>query len=264
MHRAITERKALRWFILVPLLGMCAQLGGQDFNPALLLQKIEEMEATQKRMQAQIDRLTAQVAATPAATPAPVVVASPAEESVAADTLNASSSGHVLGPVEFRGFSDIGYGRAWFEKLPPGGLSGTPRSFNVGDFDLFVNTRISEHWSVLGEMLVTSDFSNEFSVEMDRLLLSYKRNDYFNVSFGKFNTALGYYPGAFNRARYFQTATSRPVMYGDEDNNGILPVHRVDHHRQDSFGPPWIALDRRGHQWAVVHPPRRSRPEFCR
>lgn len=28
---------------------------------------------------------------------------------------------------------------------------------------------------MLGEMLVSSDFSNEFSVEMDRLLLTYKK-----------------------------------------------------------------------------------------
>src|SRR5258705_9128931 len=76
-------------------------------------------------------------------------------------------------------------------------------------------------------MLVTSDFGNDHSIEMDRFLISYKVKDYFHVSLGKFNTAIGYYPNAFHRARYFQTATSRPIMYSDEDNGGILPVHSI-------------------------------------
>src|SRR5262249_45355809 len=134
---------------------------------------------------------------------------------------------HVLGPVVFHGFSDIDYGRAWFEKLPPNGLKGSPNSFNIGDFDLYTNTQLSDHWNMLGEMLVSSDFSNEFGVEMDRLLLSYKKNDYFKISFGKFATALGYYTEQFHRAQYFQTAIGRPVMYSDEDNGGILPTHNT-------------------------------------
>ena len=81
----------------------------------------------------------------------------------------------VLGPVQLDGFSDIDYGRAWFEKLPPGGLKGSTNSFNVGDFDLYTNTQLSDSWSMLGEMLVSSGFSNEFSGEMDRLLLTYKK-----------------------------------------------------------------------------------------
>jgi hypothetical protein len=79
----------------------------------------------------------------------------------------------------------------------------------------------------LGELLITSDFSNEFSAELDRFMLSYKLNDYFKVSFGKFNTALGYYGMAFHRAQYFQTGVGRPIMYSDEDNGGILPTHSI-------------------------------------
>jgi hypothetical protein len=92
---------------------------------------------------------------------------------------------------------------------------------------MFVNSRISDRLSVLGEFLVTSDFTNQFGAEMDRLLLTYRANDYFNISVGKFNTALGYYPNAYHRARYFQIATGRPMMYADEDNGGILPLHSV-------------------------------------
>jgi hypothetical protein len=196
-----------------------------------LLKRIDELEASQQRMQAKLDQLSGQstvvapAAAQPAA-PVPTVatVAEPAAPVVAEDS---EAHVHRLGPVEFQGFSDFDYGRAWFEKQPPTGLVGSPNSFNIGDFDLFTNTRISDHWSVLGELLITSDFTNEFGAELDRLLFTYKANKYFQIGFGKYNTALGFYPNEFHRARYFMTATSRPIMYSDEDNGGILPVHNI-------------------------------------
>jgi hypothetical protein len=204
-----------------------------------LLKRIDEMEASQQKMQAKIDQLIgAQAAVTvshapPTQAPAPVaqpaVAASVAPPEPVASVVADEPDDHMhrLGPVEFQGFSDFDYGRAWFEKQPPGGLVGTPNSFGIGDLDLFTNTRISDHWSVLAELLITSDFTNEFGAELDRLLFTYKANDYFQIAFGKYNTALGYYPNAFHRARYFMTATSRPIMYSDEDNGGILPVHNI-------------------------------------
>jgi hypothetical protein len=186
-----------------------------------LLKRIDELEASQKLMQGKIDQMGAAAPSTPPvpqAEPAPPAEAAPEPETPAA---------HVLGPVQFHGFSDFDYGRAWFEKLPPGGLHGTPNSFTSGDFDLYTNTALSDHWSMLGEMLVSSDFSNEFGVEMDRLLLTYKKDDYFKISFGKFATSLGYYTTQFHRAQYFQTAIGRPIMYADEDNGGILPPHNI-------------------------------------
>jgi hypothetical protein len=208
-----------------------------------LLQRIADLEAAQKAMQQKLDGLNApQPAPVPApavAAPAPVIVP---EEPAVVDT----SESHALGPIQFRGYGTYTYGRPWFENQPAGGLHGSTNSFSLGDFDLFVNSRISDHWSVLGEMLVTSDFTNAFSVEMDRFLLSYKRSDRFSISFGKFNTALGYYPNEFHRAVYFQTDTGRPIMYTDEDAGGILPVHSVGVTATGAvpsgkFGLHWVA-----------------------
>jgi hypothetical protein len=136
-----------------------------------LLKRIDQLEASQKAMQEKIDNLQT---TKPLAEPAPEPMPEPAAE---------QPKTHVLGPVEFHGFSDFDYGKAWFEKPPPAGLKGSTKSFNIGDFDLYTNTRLSDRWSMLGEMLVSSDFSNEFGVEMDRLLLTYKRNQYFKISF---------------------------------------------------------------------------------
>jgi hypothetical protein len=189
-----------------------------------LLRRVDELEASQKRMQATIDKFTVAPPLVAAEVPPVDAVAEVAEPMPAHNDVLET---HRLGPVEFKGFSDFGFGRPWFEKPAPNGIHGSTNSFNIGDLDLFTNTRIGEHWNLLAELLVSSDFSNEFGAELDRLLLTYTANDYLKVGVGKFNTAIGYYPNAFHRAHYFQTATSRPLMFADEDNGGILPVHSI-------------------------------------
>jgi hypothetical protein len=234
-------RRLILHLVTVAALGSTSALFAQttpiddsskDKKIDMLLQKINDLETAQKVMQEKIDRLSAEPkVAGPA--PAPDQPTPPAPVPVAAvgeagkDSDNASEQYHTLGPLQFQGFSDFSYGKGWFDVLPPGGLGPSMQSFSLGDFDIFTNTRISEHWSVLGELLVTSDFSNGFSAELDRLMLTYKQSKYFAVSFGKFNTALGYYPNAFHRAQYFQTGIGRPIMYGDEDDGGILPIHSI-------------------------------------
>ncbi len=259
---------SLRWAIpVITVVGLGAAPALAQSSPAqpttedpsiqLLLKRIEELEASQKQMQQRLDKLTGTPAA-PAAAPLPM----PAEPSEpAAVPADDSDDGHIhtLGPVQFQGFTDFDFGRAWFDQLPPGGLPGTPNSFTLGDFDLFTNTRISDHWSVLGEVLVTSDLGNEFSAEIDRLLLTYKANDRFKISFGKFNTAFGYYSNAFERAHYFQTAVSRPIMYGDEDDGGIMPVHNIGVTAtgkvpSGALGLHWVAEVANGVAYAAPEP----------
>jgi len=231
-------RHAVAWLLAAPWL-LAAALGSapalaqtadsespgiRDVPVQALLKRIEELEASQRQMQQKIDQLTGPTIRTtppePAPAPAPVV-------EQAAD--NASDEGHVttLGPLKLQAFGDFEFGRPWFAQVPPGGFAGSTNSFTVGDFDLFTNTRISDHLSVLGELLITSDFTNETSIEIDRMLLTYKASDYFQISLGKYDTAIGYYTNAFHRAHFFQTAISRPIMYADEDDGGILPVHNI-------------------------------------
>ena len=81
-----------------------------------LRKRIDQLEASQKVMQEKIDHMAA---AAPAAQP-PEAAATPPPETV--ETQPEAPLAHVLGPVQLHGFNDIDYGRAWFEKLPPGGL----------------------------------------------------------------------------------------------------------------------------------------------
>jgi hypothetical protein len=190
--------------------------------------RVDELQNELSLLKEQI----AKMSAGSAAVSTPVVehaaeVPKPADPPAEVQIVNDQENSHKLGPFQMKGFSDLGFGGPQFENMSNGILHGAPNSFTVGDFDLFTTAKISDHLSFLAELLITSDFSNSFSAELDRMMLTYKANDYFKVSLGKFNTAIGYYSNGFHRARYFQTATGRPLMFADEDAGGILPVHSV-------------------------------------
>ena len=158
--------------------------------------------------------------------PSDTAVAVPAhEQEPAAQEVPAASS--VLSNMRIRGYADVGLGRPLQEKLPDGGLQNSKYSLQTADLELFITSNLSEQWNFLSDVLFTTDFSNEPSVEVDRVLIQYGPSKYFRVGLGKFNSAIGYYPNQFHRAKFYQTTTGRPVMFTDEDNGGILPVHQV-------------------------------------
>jgi hypothetical protein len=104
---------------------------------------------------------------------------------------------------------------------------GTTNAFVLGQLDLFLTSRLSEKFSVLGELIVEAGKNNEFSFEIHRLLLRYAHNDYFNFSAGRFHSAIGYYNTAYHHGSWFQTAANRPFIFAFESKGGILPLHNV-------------------------------------
>lgn len=134
-------------------------------------------------------------------------------------------SGHnsmmSAGPrMELRGFADFSY-RASSKK-------GTTSSFTLGQFDLFMSSKISEHWSVLAESVIQGDKqTNTFGFEVERLLATYRQNEYLNIAFGRYHQKIGYYNTAFHHGTYFQSSVGRPFLFEFEDGGGILPIHNV-------------------------------------
>jgi hypothetical protein len=130
--------------------------------------------------------------------------------------------------LKIRGFLDFNYLAgvpANPLKFPLGVPSHT--TFQLGEFDLFVTSRLSEDLSFLAEMVIAADQTNEIGVDLERLQLTYKGSRFIEVSGGRYHTAIGYYSTAFHHGTWFQTATGRPFMYYFEDSGGILPVHNV-------------------------------------
>jgi hypothetical protein len=121
--------------------------------------------------------------------------------------------------VKLRMFGDVGY-EARDQK-------GSTNSFHIGTLDLLMTGVLTDHVSVLGELLFIPLNDNSIGVDIERLLLQYKHNDYFNVGIGRYHSSIGYYNTAFHHGAWFQTAVDRPFMYAFDDEGGFLPLQEV-------------------------------------
>jgi hypothetical protein len=176
----------------------------QDDVNKQLLERVRELEAKVKQLEEK--QATAEPAAAPAPAPAPepVAVVEQPQINVVADRLKL-----LL-------FGDTGY--------QAGHFYGPTSTFEFGEFDLFATARLTDRISAMGELLLTSSSDNSVAVDVERLMLTYRQNDYFEASIGRIHTAIGYYNTAFNRGDYFQTAAGRPTMFEFDDQGGFLPL----------------------------------------
>jgi hypothetical protein len=206
-----------------------------------LLDRVRELEGEVRQLRA-ANAANAAAPATPA-TPAPTVaqttpppaqavpqnvtqVPAPAAASAAAATQTVPPMDQGMHDInlpgmptmQFRGFSDIRY-RATSDK--------TPNTFQLGQFDLFITSKLTDKFNVLSEVVVEADPTNTMGIDLERLLFQYNANDYFNLSVGRYHTAIGWYNTAYHHSTWLQTAFDRPFLYQFEDSGGILPIHGV-------------------------------------
>jgi hypothetical protein len=131
--------------------------------------------------------------------------------------------------LRIRGFGDVNYHGS--DRI------GTTNTFALGQLNLFVTSDISEKFKFLSEIVFESGPSNfynnpggkknEFGVDIERYLVQYSHNDYFNLVAGRYHTAIGFYNTAYHHSTWFQTTTGRPLLFEFEDSGGILPIHNV-------------------------------------
>jgi hypothetical protein len=126
------------------------------------------------------------------------------------------------GRFNFHGYADVDFQR---------NVNGTQtKKFDLGEIDLFGTERLSPHLTALMEVVFETDDQQlvaSVPVNVERLLLQYRGNDFFNVDIGSYRTAIGYYSTAYLRGAWLQTAISRPKMFTFEDQGGFLPLHAV-------------------------------------
>jgi hypothetical protein len=184
---------------------------------AALEARILEIEARQAQGNGQQPSSPAQAVSDNA-----TIAASP--KNTASATHPADDSQHDEMPtgtprLQIQGFADMNF-RVSDQK-------GTTNTFALGQLDLFLTSRLSEKFSVLGELIVEAGADNNFSFEIHRLLLRYAHNDYFTFSAGRSHTAIGYYNTAYHHGSWFQTAANRPFIFAFESKGGMLPLHNV-------------------------------------
>jgi hypothetical protein len=212
------------------------ETGGDRKTVQALLQRIDQLEARLARLEA------AQPNGSPG-TPPPTIQNPPSaaahdQPGPQAETESEQQMGAGAEPermdvsktlLRVRGFADINF-HGDTQK-------GDKTAFTLGQLNLFVTSDISDKFKFLGEIVFeagpdniygkTRGENNSFGVDVERMLLQYSRNDYFNLSVGRYHTAIGYYNTAYHHSTWFQTATGRPFLFQFEDRGGILPIHTV-------------------------------------
>ena len=257
---ASESRSAAGWArsaaLVLVLTAGCAVAGAQESSSGanadqqtvkMLLERIEKLEARVAQLEsARVQAVPTQVASVPttfATRPPSGPAAGPAEAPQMPAPTQAQSSepettDEHLEPermdmsktlLRIRGFGDINY-RGTDQQ-------GQTNTFALGQLNLFVTSDISEKFKFLSEIVfesgpdnfynVPGGDRNHFSVDVERYLLQYSYNDYFNLAVGRYHTAIGFYNTAYHHSTWFQTTTGRPLLFEFEDRGGILPIHNV-------------------------------------
>src|SRR5690349_10932619 len=116
-----------------------AQTRPSDPATAALLKRVAELERSLAEVKAELaNRVeasatqgagdTGSFAAAEAAAKAPDTIPAATEAG-----LPYEGGGHTLGPLQFRGYGDFGFGRPVFEKMGEGPLANSTHSFTLGD-----------------------------------------------------------------------------------------------------------------------------------
>jgi hypothetical protein len=188
----------------------------------MLLQRLQELEEQVAALKTQVSSLTknsGNLPAAPNATPVPEPVVEPAAEHGMSMHGQMGESGNAP-RLHLRGYGDVD----WIAS----DLKGSKNSFALGQFNLFIDSHLTDKASVLAETVFEADQrTNEFDVDLERLELIYDVNNHLNLQFGRFHTAIGYYNTAYHHSAFMQTALGRPFLFSFEDSGGILPVHSV-------------------------------------
>lgn len=240
-------------FLLGPTILFCQQSDvSTPTDPQtirLLLERIRQLEASQKQMNqriAQLEKaqpagdtksdakdenlrvdetghmtegsaspsLQASSSNTISSDPKQSVVADPERQDEMSEHMDVSKT-----LLNIRGFGDFG--------LYGGTQNGQTTSFSIGQINLFITSNLSERFKFLTELVFEVQQDNSFQAVPERVLLEWSWNDYFKLAAGRYHTAIGYYNTAYHHAAWFQTATERPYVFEYEDEGGILPIHIV-------------------------------------
>ena len=214
------SKKITMLLLLTPLLRAQAPDDHQ-----LILQLAEEV----RELRAEVSRLKGETPAAPLIQPALAAVAPPSAQ----PPVDMDSHDHMMaipdGPeLHFRGFFDLDFDDGLVAQNLQYPLGVAPHSsFRSGEFDLFMTSQLSDKLSFVAETVFSSDQTNNFEVDLERFILTYRPNQYFEIGAGRYHSAIGYYNTAYHHGLWFSTATGRPFMDYFEDSGGVLPVHEV-------------------------------------
>jgi hypothetical protein len=213
----VTVSALIRAVLLVSFCAAPRAVLGQDPRDETIQKLIGRVEALEREVAA-LKHASAALGKAPEE--AAAVAATPKQDTIV--TAEQSEPEPVEAKYTFHGYADAGFLRNEDDL--------SDKKFVLGEVDLFATARISPKLNVLVETVLETD--NQLAVatvpiNVERLLLQYRENDYFNLDIGSYRTAIGFYSTAYLRGSWLQTAITRPKLFTFEDDGGFLPLHNV-------------------------------------
>jgi len=104
--------------------------------------------------------------------------------------------------------------------------SDVSNGFTASRLELFP-TASADRVSFLAELMAEGGDTNEISVDLERVQVSYLFANWLRVRGGRMHTAFGYYNDAYHHGRFFELTTGRPQLVSFEDEGGVLVAHLV-------------------------------------
>ncbi|HEX9112571.1 MAG TPA: hypothetical protein VF845_13910, partial [Terriglobales bacterium] len=167
-----------------------------------LLERIDQLEARVRQLEAARAQPSVASSAEPQQKPAPPApISSEAAQANSAPEHEADPTEHAEAErmdlsktlLRIRGFGDV--------TLHGDNQKGDTTSFSLGQLNLFVTSDISDKFKFLSEIVFEGgpdNFYGEpegtrnlFTVDVERYLVQYSHNDYFNLAAGRYHTAIG-------------------------------------------------------------------------
>ena len=188
-------------------------------NAALLKQVEYQAQSIDKLMQ-RLDALEQKSAAAPASAPTPA--AQEHDDMAAMDVARSPSPFSVL-RQNLQWFGDIDY-RAGGKVR---GSQQLPSAFSLGQLGLMTNSRLSEHTSVMSEIVFQYKEDESAAATIERLQLQYQASDLVNFRLGRTHTPFGYWNETFHHGSWYQSSALRPEILRFHDGGSVLPIHSV-------------------------------------
>lgn len=199
-----------------------------------LMQQVKDLQQQTIELQQKVKALEAERDSTPSRAAATAMTPEPPQPTLES-TSTPPSPEEAPSLHEFRGIQWRGFGEADYQVLDQrkpelgsnGFVPGSAGNFFTGDFDLFLTSKLSDRTSVLGEIVFQEGDAQSYKLDLRRVLLKFDFNDHLKMSFGRYQTGIGYYNWAFRSAAWLQTTADRPLIMEYPSNGGLLPTQAV-------------------------------------
>lgn len=120
--------------------------------------------------------------------------------------------------TQIHGFADVTYFG--------GPKSPRPSAFGLGQYDLYITSKLTDRLSMAGESVFEyEESSRDFAVDVERLAITYDLSRYARITAGKVHTPIGYWNDAYHHGEAMAPTINRPTLFAFEDDGGVLPIH---------------------------------------